>query len=808
MAVLSLAALSSCGTAEDRAVRKIVSGMDIEDKIGEMILLEFNQISFIPEQFDYRSLMQIPADSLSVLISSHSLSDRFDAEEMASALAPSDLATVYPYYLLSLALGKSVDPDIDENKARTLFAQLHIGGLLNMIGGDEASTASTWRRVMARIDSASRAYAGKPCIYGLDQMHGTTYVSDGTIFPHTLGMAATFNRDLARSMGEICSYESRAAGVRWIYGPVLDISVRPTWSRNYETMGEDPYLVSELGTAYVKAMQGGDTKTKVATCLKHYMGYSAPDNGIDRNPATVSMADLREKYFYPFRKAIEAGALSVMTNSSILNGESGVANSELLTDWLKKGLDWDGVIVTDWADIDAMVSSQYTAADIDEAIEKAVNAGVDMIMVPSKLDYGEHILSLLRQKRISKARINDAVSRIVRLKYRVGLYDDDVQPRPEDYPLFGSDEFAAKSYQAALESEILLKNDGNLLPLDEGAKILVCGPNANSMRTLHGGWTYTWQGSDTEKFTERYNTILEALGNRFGSVSYYPGVEYDMSGNWATDIWKVDERKLAAAAAKSDVIIACVGENSYAETTGSITDANMSENQKRLVRKLASYGKPVVLVLNGGRARVISDIEPLCRAVVDILLPGVYGGDAFAALISGDENFSGRLPYSYPLNTNSFTTYNFKPCENRETIEGIYNYGSHTNAQWWFGEGLSYTEFEYSDFSLDKAEFSGDDNLTFKVTVTNTGEKSGKEVVLLYVSDVAASVTPDNRRLRAFDKIELEPGESRTVELTVSAKDLAFGAADGKMTLEPGDYVAMCGGQYVEFKGTSNWKEK
>lgn len=798
--------LCSCTTVEDREVNRIVSAMSLEDRIGEMILLEFNQIAYMSPEFNYLNLLKLDTDALSGMIENHGLGGNYDAAEMKAALNPSDLSTVYPFYLLSMALAKNGEVGIDDEKARMLFGQYHIGGLLNMIGGDEATPLEVWKRVMNDVDSASWAYAGKPCIYGLDQMHGTTYVSDGTIFPHALGIAATFNRKHAEAMGETCSYESRAAGVRWVYGPVLDLSVRPTWSRNYETLGEDPFLTAEMGVSYVKAMQGGEKHTRVGTCLKHFMGYSLPDNGIDRNPASVSESDLRDNVFYPFRKAIEAGALSVMTNSSILNGESGVANHKLLTEWLKEGLDWDGVVVTDWGDVDAMVSSQHTAADIDEAIEKSVNAGVDMIMVPSKLDYGEHIAALVQSGRISKSRIKDAATRIVRLKYRLGLYEKD----EAEYPLFGSPEFARRSYEAAVESEVLLKNEGGILPLAEGSRILLCGPNSNSMRTLHGGWTYTWQGSNAEKFTDRYNTILEALQNRFGAdmVDYYPGVEYDFSGAWSNDSMCLDDAVLARKAARCDVIVACVGENSYAETSGSINDANLSANQKALVRRLAGYGKPVVLILNEGRARVISDIEPLCSSIIDILLPGVYGADALAALLAGDENFSGRLPYTYPRNTNSFTTYDCKVCENRETIEGIYNYGAHTNVQWWFGEGLSYTQFEYSDFSVDKSQFGADDDLHFSVKVTNTGDRKGKEAVLLFVSDVAASITPACRRLRQFEKIELEPGGSRVVELTVNAKDLAFGDREGVMTLEKGDYVAFCGGSRLELKGIENWKEK
>lgn len=805
-AIAAAVLLSSCGTAEDRAVRKIVSSMSLEDKVGEMILLEFTQISYFQPGYTYKDLYAYSGDELDSIIKKFGLEARYNAFAMKAALDPSDLNTVYPFYLLSMDIAKALDPDVDLDKAKTLFGEMHIGGVLNMIGGDEASPAAIWRNVMHKIDSASWEYGGKPCIYGLDEIHGTTYISDGTLFPSPINMGATFNRDLAQAMGEISSYENRAANVRWIYGPVMDLSVRPTWSRDYETFGEDPYLSAELGSVYVKAMQSGED-TKVATCLKHYFGYCAPDNGIDRNPANVNISDLREKHFYPFKKAIEAGAMSVMTNSSILNGESGVANYTFLTEWLKKGLDWDGVIVTDWADVDAMVTSQHTAANVDEAIEKSVNAGVDMIMVPSRLDYHTRILSLIEQGRIKKSRVNDACTRIVKLKYRVGLYDKKY-PAPEDYPLFGSEEYAQKSRQAALESEVLLKNEGGILPLKEGKRILVCGPNANVMRPLHGGWSYTWQGSKAEKFTDKYNTILEALQNRFGAknVDFEPCVQYNMNADWKAET-PADFSHLRTKAAKADYIVVCVGENSYAETQGSINDANLSEQQKALVREAAKCGKPVILILNEGRPRLISDIEPLASAVVDIMLPGIYGGDALASLLSGDENFCGKLPFSYPLHPNSFTNYYYKVCEFRSTIPGIYNYNAHTDVQWWFGEGLSYTSFEYSDFTLDKTDFHSSDVLNFSVKVTNAGDRAGKETVMLYTSDVAASIIPDNRRLRAFDKIDLAPGESKVVSFAVPATELAFADKNGDMVLEPGEYVAMCGGQYISFNGLDNWKE-
>lgn len=813
-----LSALVSCSVSPlEKEVRSQLKGMTLEEKVGQMILLEYNQIAKVDPLYAFPAIMNHPLATLDSIITAFGLEGDYCAADMVSALNPEDFQTMYPYYALSLAIARDSEIDVDENIAKVLFGDLHVGSMLNMVGGSEASDAVTWRRIMRKIDSLSWEYNGQPCLYGLDEMHGSTYVSDGTIFPHAIGIGATFNRDIASSMGRVAAYESRAAGVRWIYGPVLDMGMRPTWSRNYETYGEDPYLNAELGVSYIREMQGDNRDElgdyNVATCLKHYMGYSAPDNGRDRNPATLTIADLREKHFYPFKRAIEAGALSVMTNSSIINGESGVANKTFLTDWLKDGLDWDGAITTDWADVDAMVTSQHTAATVEEALEKVVNAGVDIIMVPSKLDYGQKILDLVREGRISRSRIDDAAARVIRLKLRTGLYDRKY-PDPEDYPLFGGEEFARMSYEAALESEVLLKNEGGVLPLGKDTRILVCGPNANTMRTLHGGWTYTWQGINAEKFTDRFHTILEAVQEKFGTanVVYEPGVEYvadasDAANNRWQEDYDAGIGRAVAKAAGVDVILACVGENSYAETVGSIDDANISSNQSDLVKALAATGKPVILILNEGRPRLITRIEPLCPAIVDILLPGDYGADALAALLSGEENFSGRLPFTYPLNTNSFTNYWYKTCENRSTTAGIYNYSAHTNVQWWFGEGLSYTEFSYSDFKADRTQFGPDDEINFCVTVTNTGNRPGKEAVLLYSSDVAASITPDNRRLRAFDKIELQPGESREVKLSVSARDLAFADVQGRMTLEKGSFVMAVGGQTLELECNSDWKE-
>lgn len=578
-----------------------------------------------------------------------------------------------------------------------------IGSMLNMMSG-HGSTVAEWRGALKELQDSAAALVGSPILYGLDQVHGTTYSTGGTLFPQPIGMSATFNPELVRQIGEICAYETRACGVPWVFVPDLDLGRTPAWSRQYEGVGEDPLLGAEIGTAYMLGFQGPDPNHidafHVGTCLKHFFGYGVTQNGRDRVPGTASYQQLREKYFAPFLSAFRAGALSTMTNSSVLNGMNGVANQEYLTRWLKDELGWDGMIVTDWADIDNLHRRDRIAPTIKDAIVMVINAGVDMMMVPDKWDYPQMLKEAVEEGRVPKERIDDAARRVLRLKHRLGLYDN---PLPEEnlYPDFGSAKHRAVALQAALEGEVLLKNDDNLLPLKPGTKILVTGPTANSMRTLNGGWTYSWQGEYTDKAMEDYNTILEAMQKQFGdeNVTFVEGVSFDPMP-WhseADSITNIEEAVAAATAA--DVIVACVGENSYAETAGNIENLHLSANQRELVRRLAATGKPVVLVLNQGRCRLIYDIEPLVGAVVDVMLPGNYGGDALALLLAGEENFSGRLPMTYPSQPHAFTTYDYPVTEVRDVMPGVYNYDAQTNSQWWFGDGLSYTTFGYENWS-------------------------------------------------------------------------------------------------------------
>ena len=681
---------------------------------------------------------------------------------------------------------------IDPDKLDKIIGEYKVGSILNVMH-DMAHSREATAAMVRQIQEKSMEVIGIPCIYGLDMIHGATYLTDGTFYPQEVNLGATFNREYARMMGRAMAYETRAAQVPWVFSPVMDLGRDPRWPRIWESFGEDPFLQGEMAREETLALQGEDPNhidmEHVAVSLKHFMGYGVPVSGKDRTPAIIAANDLREKFFAPFLECFRAGALTAMVNSASINGIPTHANKELLTGWVKEQLNWDGLLVTDWADIDNLYVRDHVAADKHEAVAMGINAGIDMIMDPYDPECCKVIVDLVKDGRIPQERLDDAVRRILRLKVRLGLFD---QPNWDyDYPEFGSDNFAKESYAAALESEVLLKNEG-ILPIKEDARILVTGPNANSLRTLNGGWSYTWQGR-ADDFVPQYNTILEAIQNRFQRVTYAPGVSYLPGDNWQAE----DASGIAAAVAaarSADVIVACVGENSYCETPGNMDDLNLSSNQKELVKALAATGKPIVLVLNEGRPRLIGDIEPLAKAVVDIMLPSNFGGDALAALISGDENFSGKLPFTYSKYINALHTYDYKVNEYRETMDGSYNYDAIMDVQWPFGHGLSYTSFEYSDMKVSKDSFKAGDVLEISVTVTNTGNLAGKEAVLLYSSDLVASLIPDVKRLRGFEKIALEPGESKEVNFRIPASDLAFVGNDGKWRLEEGDFRLACGG--------------
>ena len=691
------------------------------------------------------------------------------------------------------------DDLVDTAKVRHLVKEYKIGSFLNTFGPTSRPRAVTAEQIK-KIQDITMEELGIPMVYGLDMIHGASYLDDATFYPQEVNLAATFDRSYAEMMGKVIAYESRAAMTPWVFSPVMDLSRNPSWPRVWESWGEDPYLQSEMSVAEVIGAQGTDPNhiglENVAVSIKHYLGYGAAATGKDRTPAYIAPDDLREKYFRPFKECMQAGALTMMANSASINSVPVHASHEYLTEWAKEQLKWDGMTVTDWADINNLFTREHIAADRKEAVALGINAGIDMIMDPYDPEVCKDIIAAVNEKMIPMSRIDDAVRRVLRLKVRLGLFENPVW-NVDNYDKFACKEFQDNSYDAAVESMVLLKNEDNVLPISAGKKILVVGPNANSMRTLNGGWSYTWQG-DADKFASQYNTIFEALQKVYGekNVSYAAGVNYNMASRKWDKETDIDIDAAVRAARKADIIVACIGENTYCETPGNINDLNLSSNQKELVRSLAKTGKPVVMVLNEGRPRIINDIEPLAKAVVDIMLPGNYGGDALASLISGKENFSGRLPFTYSKYVNSLHTYDYKVSENVQTMDGLYNYDATMDVQWPFGAGLSYTSFEYSGLkSISPVQFNADDMLTFEVTVKNTGSVKGKEAVLLFSSDIVASKVPDVKRLRQFTKVELNPGESKIVRLEIPAHELAFVGHDGKWRLEKGQFRIACGSE-------------
>lgn len=698
---------------------------------------------------------------------------------------------------------------IDEHKTDSILSRYKIGSILNA-PNTCAPTAKQWEKYIAQIQKISMKRIGIPCVFGLDQNHGSTYTQGGTLFPQNINVAATFNREVARRSAEATAYETRAVSIPWTYSPTVDLGRDARWPRIWENFGEDCYLSSEMGKAMVYGFQGEDPNNidqyHIATSMKHFMGYGVPWTGKDRTPAYISPADLREKHFAPFLAGLQAGALTVMVNSASVNGVPMHANKEFLTGWLKEETGWDGVLITDWADINNLYTREMVAKDKKDALRIAINAGIDMIMEPYSCDACGYLVELVKEGKIPMSRIDDACRRVLRMKYRLDLFKNPTQ-KLKNYPKFGGEEFAKLALEGATESMVLLKNEGNILPLQHGKKILLTGPNANQMRCLNGGWSYTWQGHRADEFAGKYNTIYEAFCNEYGkeNVILNQGVTYNEKGKY----WEENEPQIqeAVAAAKdADVIVACIGENSYTETPGNLTDLWLSENQRNLVKALAQTGKPVILVLNEGRPRLIADIEPLAQGIINILIPGNMGGDALANLVSGKSNFSGKMPYTYPKEINSLANYDFKKSEEVGTMEGAYDYNAKITQQWGFGYGLSYTSYKYSNLKVSQSDFRHGDIIKVSVDVKNTGKVAGKESVLLFSSDLIASIVPDGRRLRAFDKVELQPGETKTVTFELKADDLAFVGWNGKWRLEEGDFKLMIADQSADIHCTDTYQ--
>ena len=789
----------------EQQIETLLKKMTLDEKIGQMTELTIDLLQKRTNPFAGIDPQKLTVDDIKKVLKKYKLEKEYD---LSKGMPKQEV--LFQIYMRIQGIENQKGFQIDEAMLDSVIGKYKVGSILNVPNG-VAQSVEKWQEIIKRIQEKSMKVMGIPCIYGVDQIHGTTYTLGGTFFPQGVNMAATFNRALTREGARISAYETKAGSIPWTYAPVTDLGRDPRWPRQWENYGEDAYVNAEMGREAILGFQGEDPNrigaNNVAACMKHYMGYGVPVSGKDRTPSSITVQDMREKHFAPYLEMVKAGALSVMINSAMNNGLPFHANYELLTQWLKEDLNWDGMIVTDWADINNLYSRDHIAKDKKEAIKLAINAGIDMSMDPYEWKFCTLLKELVNEGEVPMSRIDDAVRRVLRMKYRLGLFEKPYNDL-KDYPLFGGQEHAAAALQTAEESLVLLKNADAILPLAKGKKLLMTGPNANSMRTLNGGWSYCWQGDKADQCASQYNTILESFTNKFGAdnIIYEAGVTYKEGGNWWDEnAPQID--KAVSAAANADYIVACIGENSYCETPGNLTNLTLSQNQLDLVKALAKTGKPVILILNEGRPRLIADIEPLAKAVVDIMLPGNYGGDALANLLAGDANFSGKMPFTYPKEINSLITYDYKPCEHiGKQMEGAYNYDAQVSVQWAFGYGLSYNTYEYSNLKVNKPNFNANDDLVFTIDVKNTGNRVGKESVLLFSSDLVASLTPDNRRLRAFEKVELKPGETKTVTLKLKGSDLAFVGYDGKWILEKGDFRIQAGNQVLNVVCTDTKK--
>jgi beta-glucosidase len=684
--------------------------------------------------------------------------------------------------------GSNQSLKINPAKLEKALVQYGVGSILNVSG--EALTLDKWHEIIGQIqETAKKARLKIPVIYGIDSVHGFNYAQGATLFPQNIGMAATWNPALMMRAAEITASETRASGIPWNFAPVLDLGRHPVWPRYYETYGEDPYLAQVMGVASVRGFEGANVaaKDKVASCLKHYLGYSFPLSGKDRTPAWIPENYLREYFLPSFQAAIAAGARSVMVNSAEINGVPVHANKQILTDLLRTELGFRGLVVSDWEDIKKMVTQHGVAATEKEATRIAVMAGIDMSMVPSSYSFSDNLMALVKEGAVPMTRIDEAVRRVLYLKFELGLFES---PMPDAAlkSKFGALESRAVSLQAARESITLLKNDRNVLPLTKGRKVLVTGPTADSLISLNNGWTYVWQGTNDKLYPKDRATILAAIKAKVGNdkVKYVQGAALEKAENIA---------EAAQAARDADVVVLCLGEGGYAETPGNIDDLTLPEAQLKLAEAIAATGKPVVLVLAEGRPRIISRIADAMSAVVLALNPSNEGGEAIADVLFGDYNPNGKLPFTYPRNPNALLAYDHKIWEDGATSFGYTPF----KPQWNFGDGLSYTTFAYSDLKLDKKSVGPGGEVTVSVKVANTGNRAGKEAVLMFVRDVVASITPPGKRLKRFAKIYLEPGQSKTLTFRLNRADLSFIGVNNKPTVEPGDFEVMIGKMKEKF---------
>lgn len=739
--LLVISSNESLGNEKEKFVNDLISKMTLEEKVGQMTQINLTVIAKGPNRFS-----------------------------------------------------SSFPMEIDDSRANKALVDFKVGSVLNTIN-NTAQKPSVWFKNISKIQkiAMNNNRLGIPVIYGIDAIHGTTYTDGATMFPQQITTAASWNPENAYNMAQVCAYETRASSIPWNFSPVLDLGLDPRFPRQFETFGEDPLLVERFGVEMIKGYQGFDNnvsnKHKVAACMKHFVGYHATISGKDRTPAYIPDNVLSEYHIESFKKAIEAGAKTVMINSGLINGIPVHADYNLLINILRNKLGFQGVILTDWEDIRKLHDRDKVAKTQKEAVKIAINAGIDMSMVPYEYEqFFNDLVELVEDGEVSMDRIDDAVKRILELKFELDLFQNPVT-NYEDYQDFGSKKHHQLAYKAASESITLLKNNNNILPIKGKPRILVAGPNGNNMRTLNGAWSYSWQGELTDKFAGDFNTIFEALANKYGkdNVKYVSGVSYKENGSYY-DMVEDDINKAVSEANKSDYIVLCLGENTYTEKPGDLNDLNLHKLQIKLAKKLAETGKPIILILNIGRPRLITDIEPFMSAIVNIYLPGNFGGDALSDVLYGKVNPSGKLPYTYPAYPNSLIPYYFKPSEVQNNSQGAYNYVGEVNNLYDFGFGLSYSEFTYSNLEINNEQFNLDDSIKISVNVKNSGKIDGSETVQLYSSDLYASLTPDVKRLRDFDKIELKAGEMKTITFELPVSELAFANSDNQFVVESGKF--------------------
>ena len=743
----------------------------------------------------FRSMLRAPTRDATVAGKVEELLSKMTLEEKVGQMTQLEIGMV--------TTGKDQAIKIDPAKLEKAVVKYGVGSILNV--AEQALPLERWHEIIGQIQAAAQKTRLRiPVVYGIDTIHGANYVQGATLFPQPLAMAATWNPELMMRASEVAAAETRAAGIPWNFSPVLDVGRQPLWPRLYETFGEDPYLGKVMGVATVRGYEGDgvSSQRQTAACLKHYVGYSFPLSGRDRTPAWIPEMYLREYFLPPFQAAIEAGASTVMVNSGEVNGVPVHASRYILTDILRGELGFKGVAVSDWEDIKKMVNIHRVAANEKEATRTAVMAGVDMSMVPSDYSFADHLIALAREGSVPQSRIDEAVRRILTLKFELGLFENAV-PSESLKANFATAESRALSLEAAREAMTLLKNANGLLPLARDRKVLVTGPTADSLIPLNNGWTYVWQGSEESLYPKDRPTIRQAIETKVGkaNMTYVPGTRIKRAAGSPSNVTptdrdeEVDIAAAARAARDADVVVLCLGEGSYTETPGNITDLTLPEPQLKLAEAIIAAGKPVVVVLVEGRPRIISRIADGAGAILMAYNPGNEGGQAIADVLFGDYNPSGRLPITYPRNPNALLNYDHKAYENQNTTFGLTPF----NPQFPFGHGLSYTTFKYDGLKLSRRSLSEKDKLTVSITVTNTGRRAGGEVVQLYVRDMVASITPPDKRLRRFAKIHLEPGQSRTLTFELDRDDLSFIGQNNRPVVEPGDFELLVGGLTEKF---------